>query len=590
MNTERETSEEGGLEHFCATNKNFCGHMRNTACLLPIAFCKVDPSGRIECCSKMFKETLGYRESELLGLPILSLFKKKRKAKEFLRVLSESEGVIDDMLTLETKPEGEVSFDVSARSIYNEEGVSAGYLLTLKRKGSGDDFEREVRKRVREETAETEKEKERVKELEEVLEIRVNARTRELKEIAQLLEKKARKRMEKLEEKTREVEKKAKMEEESRVALLNLAEDLEEASKKAEEEKDKTLAIVNNFTDGLLFFNRYKELALINPQGKKIFNIEEDEVLYKKPSELKEVNERFTILMNAIEGEMKKVFRKEMSFIDEVFLEVTSVVVENEGKEMGVLVIIHDITREKKVEKLKTEFVSLAAHQLRTPLAGIKWSLGTIIEEKQVFNLDKEVMEIIERAFEANERMVVLVNDLLNVTRIEEGKYVYEPKDVDVKEIVDIALEEYKDLIESRGLGFRLEMPEETLPKIKADMEEISLVVNNFFDNALKYTKEGEVVLKVESVECGKCLKVTVSDTGVGIPEEQQESMFNKFFRAENVQLMDTDGSGLGLFISKNIIEAHGGEIGFESGEGEGSSFFFTIPTVKEGANITPNE
>jgi signal transduction histidine kinase len=106
------------------------------------------------------------------------------------------------------------------------------------------------------------------------------------------------------------------------------------------------------------------------------------------------------------------------------------------------------------------------------------------------------------------------------------------------------------------------------------------MVIQNYLDNAMKYTKKGKVTLAIEHID-GK-IKVSVSDTGVGIPEDQQKRLFGKFFRAANVQIMDTEGSGLGLFITKNIVEAHGGTVGFTSKEGEGSTFYFTLPANKE--------
>ncbi len=581
MNTEQSNTEVGGPERLDIGNKVFCRYIQEMASLLPISFCKVDSSNQIECCSRVFKETIGFKESELLGLSIFSLFKDQESLKKFVAKIVESKDIVEAILDLKTKQKGEILVKLSARAVFGDGGVFNGYLLALGNVEEERGVEEEIRRRVEEREFEAQEERERVKELEKVLEIRVQARTRELQEIAQMLERKARKRTEALEEKTKELESRAQMEEGSRNALLNLAEDLEEASKKAQEEKDKTLSIVDNFADGLLFFNRYKELDLINPQGRDIFGIVEEDVLGKRPLEIKEVNDGLEVLVEAIGENIQKVFRKEMCFKEKTFFEVTSVLVQHDDKEIGSLVIIHDITREKGVEKMKTEFVSLAAHQLRTPLAGIKWSLGTILEEKEGFKVSDETVEIIEKAFEANERMVTLVNDLLNVTRIEEGNYACEAKETTINEIIDVAIDGYKDLVESRGLQFRLERSDEEFPPIKADIEELSLVVSNFFDNALKYTKEGEICLKIESLGNGEELKITVIDTGVGVPQGQKEKMFEKFFRAENVQLMDTEGSGLGLFISKNIVEAHGGEIGFESEENKGSLFFFTIPTIK---------
>lgn len=575
MKIDSSSSKKEGLSNF--KNKNFCNQVHEIVSLLPVAFCKVNSSNKIEFLSRYFKDLTVYETSDLLGHSVFSVFKDKEEVKDFINKVIESKDLVEKKLTLLNKDKKELSVKVLGQSVLDEKWE--GYFLILDKVEEDDDFEREVEKRVNSKSKEVKIEKEKMNELEKVLEIRVNARTRQLQEIAEYLERKTKKRTEALEEKTKELEKRAKMEEGSRTALLNLAEDLEEASQEAKKEKDKTLAIVNNFTDGLLFFDHYKSLILINPQGEKIFDVEAKDILNKKPSEIKEVNQNLEKLVDKVGDEVDKIFRKEINLGDNIFLEITSVLVEREDEEIGTLVIIHDITREKRIERMKTEFVSLAAHQLRTPLAGIKWSLVTILEEKEESGLAPDISELIEKAFEANERMVSLVNDLLNVTRMEEGNYVYEPKKVNIKEIVDLALDEYKDLVESRGLKFSLEQPEENLPHIVADMEELSLVIKNFFDNALKYTKEGEIKLKIEEVERNNKIKVIVSDTGVGIPENQKDKMFDKFFRAENVQLMDTEGSGLGLFISKNIVEAHGGKIGFESKENQGSSFFFTVPT-----------
>ncbi|MFP4616611.1 MAG: ATP-binding protein [Candidatus Paceibacterota bacterium] len=550
---------------------------------IPLAFCQVGTSNSIVFCSQVFRELTKYQEKEVLGFPIFSFFKDGDKLKGIINWSQRERTVKEEYLILNTKDEKEIHVKVSVGTIFDKKGNLTGYFLTAVEMTDRKNFEEELEKKIKERTKEIEKAKEKLRESEKVLEIRVNARTRQLRELAETLKEKARKRTEALEKKTNELQKKAKSEERSRKALLNLAEDLEEASQKAQEEKEKTLAIVNNLVDGLFFFDRNRRLVLINPQGEKIFNIRSDDVLEKRPCEMKKFNKRLEMLMNLIGEEAEEMFREEMTLGDKVFMEVTSIPVRRNERVIGTLIIVHDVTREKNVERMKTEFVSLAAHQLRTPLAGIKWALRTAMEEKGNEGSETEIAELIEKAYDANERMVNLVNDLLNVTRIEEGRYVYEPKKIEIKEVIENVLEEYKELVESKGLELRLEEPEESLPMIKADPEELSLVVKNFFDNALKYTKEGGVTLKAESIEDENKIKLSVSDTGIGIPEDQRDKMFNKFFRAENVRLMETEGTGLGLFISKNIIEAHGGEIGFDSEEGKGSTFFFTIPTIKSG-------
>lgn len=562
--------------------ENLRNYVHELAFFLPLAFCKVSKKNTVVGCSQAFQGIAGYQEVELIGNDVLHLFKDREKIESFLDEVSKKKSTIEEEMVLVTKEGKEVSVKVSSLASIDDDGNPSGYFLVISDITKEKRFEEELEEKINKRTEELERAKQKLQESEKILEIKVNARTRQLKEMAQDLEYKVQERTKELQQKTTQLEEKAKTEEESRVALLNLAEDLESASKEAEKEKEKTLAIVNNLADGLLFFSSDKKLALINHEAEKIFKRKSTDLLGKTPQEFVKLGKPFSSLIDIIGEDIKEVFREEASFEKDIFVEITVVSVSKEGEVIGNLVNIHDITREKNIERLKTEFVSLAAHQLRTPLAGIKWTLQTVLEEEEEAQIPEEVTSFIRKAYEANDRMVNLVNDLLNITRIEEGRYAYEPQKISIKNIIDTALMDYKESIKSRGIELNVNLPpKEEIPYIKADEEKMMLVVQNFLDNALKYTNEGEIELKVELLENKQKIKVSVSDTGVGIPEDQKERMFNKFFRAENVQRMDTEGSGLGLFISKNIVEAHGGEMGFHSEEGKGSTFFFIVPVEK---------
>ena len=391
----------------------------------------------------------------------------------------------------------------------------------------------------------------------------------------------------KLKEKTKELEKKAKQMEDSRSALLNILEDVDKSYKEAEKERTKTVAIIENFIDGMLFFNEENYLTIVNPKAEEFFDIKARDVTHRDLDELATFP-TLKPLVEFIEDEEKEgsignLFREELQLDEDFYLEVTTTKIADDEENLGTLVHVHDITREKRVERIKSEFVSVAAHQLRTPLSGIKWTLETFLEEaaeeKGKLNEDEETL--IRKAYRANERMVNLVNDLLNVSRIEEGRYVYEPEVMDIYEAIKPTIEEYEETFKEKdNLEFSVNKIKDKFPKVKIDAEKIQIVVQNFLDNAIKYTDEGEVVLSLSTTDEG--IRVSVQDDGVGIPEEQQERLFNKFFRAENIQKKDVEGSGLGLFISKNIIEAHDGKIGFNSTEGEGSIFYFTLPTTNK--------
>jgi len=237
---------------------------------------------------------------------------------------------------------------------------------------------------------------------------------------------------------------------------------------------------------------------------------------------------------------------------------------------------LHDITREKKVERLKTEFVSLSAHQLRTPLSAIKWTLRMLLDG-DLGELSPEQREFLEKTYKSNERMIVLVNDLLDVTRIEEGRYIYKLVLADIEALTQFVISSRKEEFEKRKIKLKFKKPEKKLPEVEIDVERIKVVIQNLLENALRYTPVGgDVIVSLRHYK--DRIEFSVKDTGMGIPVDQQSRIFTKFFRSPNAVRAETEGSGLGLFISKNIIEAHGGKIGFESEENKGSTFHFSIP------------
>jgi signal transduction histidine kinase len=257
-------------------------------------------------------------------------------------------------------------------------------------------------------------------------------------------------------------------------------------------------------------------------------------------------------------------------------IEISSIFIKREEEKIGTLVVLHDITREKMVERMKTEFVSLAAHQLRTPLSAIKWTLKMMLDG-DMGKISKEQKELLQKSYDSNERMIDLINDLLNVSRIEEGRYVYDPKFICLEDLLEPVIESYEREAKKKGIKIELKKPEKKTPKIKMDGEKIQLSITNLIDNAVRYTSKGGVVAISLKKERG-CVNFTVKDSGIGIPKDQQGRLFTKFFRAANAIRKETDGSGLGLFICKNIVEAHGGKVWFESEEGKGSIFHLSLP------------
>jgi len=361
---------------------------------------------------------------------------------------------------------------------------------------------------------------------------------------------------------------------ETHLALLNILEDVEDARAQAVEEKNKTSAIITNFTDGLLFFSKENKLSLVNPIAEDYLAVKAMEII---GTPLLKVTgfPRFEIVVNLLRKTAKKIFRKEVE-IQDLILEVSTVPIMRGEKDLGILVILHDITREKLVERMKTEFVSLSAHQLRTPLSAIKWTLKMVLDG-DLGKVNKEQEEFLKKTYNSNERMIGLINDLLNVTRIEEGRYLYKLSLVQLEDLIEEVVNNYRGEIERRNIKFQFNKPEKKAPKVKVDVEKMKLVISNFLDNAIRYTlPDGQVSASLRCKE--EEIEVLIEDSGIGVPKDQQKRLFTKFFRAANAVRTETEGSGLGLFISKNIVEAHGGKVWFESEEGKGSIFHFSLP------------
>jgi signal transduction histidine kinase len=230
----------------------------------------------------------------------------------------------------------------------------------------------------------------------------------------------------------------------------------------------------------------------------------------------------------------------------------------------------------QKLDQLKSEIISVAAHQLRTPLSAIKWTLKMLLDE-DVGSISQSQRELLTKGYESNERMITLVNDMLSVDRLESGKIKYNFVPVQYESLVESLIQEVLPLAAKKNIRIELRRPEAMLPKVKLDPDKIHDVLQNLIDNAIKYSHPNSTV-KV-SIEATKSnITTRVTDTGIGIPKDQQDKIFTRFFRATNAIKNVTEGSGLGLFIAQSVVRRHGGEILFTSEEGVGSTFTFTLP------------
>lgn len=242
----------------------------------------------------------------------------------------------------------------------------------------------------------------------------------------------------------------------------------------------------------------------------------------------------------------------------------------NDGKRSG-LATIFDITERKELDKAKTEFVSLASHQLRTPAATIKWYMGTILGG-DLGECPPRQNEYLERVQKVNEEMIDIIETLLNISRVEIGSITIDIKETNVQEVIDSILLELSADIQTKQLNVVKDY-NGYMKNIKTDPKLLRIVIQNLVSNAIKYTLKNGTV-KISLIELPGEKRISISDNGIGIPEADKERIFTKLFRAENARLQsESQGTGLGLYLVKSVIESMGGNIEFESEINKGSTF-----------------
>jgi len=347
--------------------------------------------------------------------------------------------------------------------------------------------------------------------------------------------------------------------------------------------------IVNNLSDGIIAYDANFKVLNVNSAIEEIFGIRKDEILgrYFGPEKVKE--QRFKVLAQVIFPSLAPIaVRKtegdiypqimDISFNEPnlEFRVATLKVYSPETKSTGFVKIIHDRTREIQLYKSKSEFITVAAHQLRTPLTAINWTLETI---NQSSSLTAEEKELVGNGLTASVKVLKLVNDLLDVAKMEEGKFGYDFENVDIIKFLTDILENAKAVAKEYKVNLYLDTGNEPPIPLKIDPNRMGLALSNIIDNSIKYNVEnGEVAVKIERLPGKPYVQIAISDTGVGIPAEDINKIFSKFFRAENAVKFRPEGTGFGLYIARNIIIRHGGTIWIESTIGRGTTVYITLP------------
>lgn len=353
-------------------------------------------------------------------------------------------------------------------------------------------------------------------------------------------------------------------------------------------EKKKTNAILHSIGDGVFVIDTEKKITVFNQRAEELTGYKREEALGKNYQDILQFTDEETgdSAIDFIEKALRygknteldsySLLRNKHGVQMPVANNATPLRSEN-NKIDGAVVIFRNISREREIDKAKTEFVSLASHQLRTPLSAMNWYLEMLLAG-DAGTLTNDQKEYIQEVYTSNKRMVELVNALLNVSRIDLGSFTITPTPTNLIEIADDLLREFRTLFKQKNINIETHYSKKLL-MYNTDPQLMRIILQNLIVNALKYTPEkGKISLTIKKQTKDKQLAIIISDTGFGIPKSEQHHIFTKLYRAENIRMLETSGTGLGLYIVKSIVDAAGGSIWFESEENKGTTFYIQLP------------
>lgn len=355
-------------------------------------------------------------------------------------------------------------------------------------------------------------------------------------------------------------------------------------------ERSELKNILASIDDALIVYDNNFRAIFFNPAAERLFKLPIKSVLGHifVPQDVERTGWRtliqviFTSLAPRVvarskEGEYPQVV--DVSFTDPPleFRVTTAPINDESGRLLAFLKIIRDRTAQLAALRSRSEFVTVASHQLRGPMTDITWALDSLAQAAGLSDADKAIME---NAASASKGLLRRVDDLLNISKMEEGQFGYEFKSANLVDFIGKILADVLPAARKAGVKMYFDRPAEELPPVALDEKKLSLALVNILENAVRYNVEnGEVVVKVDKMPGKPFIEITVRDTGIGIPPEAMGKLFAKFYRADNATKSQTEGSGLGLYIAKSIISAHGGEVWLESELNRGTTVHFTLPT-----------
>jgi len=499
---------------------------------LPIPIAYLNPLGIILDIDHSVLELLGYTEEEVIGRSLKDLFSRKKEIEDIEKETLRQGMTKDRELVIETKTNQEIPVYISTMARKEEGGEIIGYFVSMIDISEQKKAENNLKTHAKE-----------------------------------------------LEQKNKELE-------DAREAMLNILEDLEVEKNKLQEANVKSEAILSSIGDGIIATDKEGKVIIINKSAENMLGWSAKSIISKSVADFIPMQTEDELIVPIDKRPMVQALETSKKISTNIYyyvrkdktrfaagITVTPIILNR--KTIGAIEVFRDITKERVVDKAKTEFVSLSSHQLRTPLSAISWYTEMLLAG-DAGKINESQKKYLEEIYRGNKRMVELVNALLNVSRIELGTLAIEPQPTKITEIIDSVLSELQQQIKNKNLKL-IKNYSPGLPKINIDIKLMRIVFENLLSNATKYTPIKGIITIIISAQKPDIL-IKIKDSGYGIPKEEQSKMFSKFFRANNVREKETEGTGLGLYIVKSVVEESGGTIRFESRENKGTTFYITFP------------
>ena len=363
------------------------------------------------------------------------------------------------------------------------------------------------------------------------------------------------------------------------------------------EEKEKASSIIQNVGDALLVIDRERKITLLNPVAQALCGFKEEDVLGKEYFKIfkffDQKNQKFVCqtfgaqecpIEKAISSNQRIEIPEDFFLINkyekkiEIAGSISPFSTDKSKVRYGSYIIaIHDVTTEREIDRMKSEFISITSHQLRTPLSSIRWYTEMMIAG-DAGKLNEKQVNFLQDVHESTITAISLINNLLDVQRIEGGVMKMDLKPMQLKECIDKVVSSLLPLITASNTEVIKDFEEELLPKVKADSKKLFQAFSNIISNAIIYNKSaGKIIINLQKK--GKDIVFSCKDSGIGVPVSEQKNIFKKFFRASNTAGVGAPGSGIGLYICRVYIGQMGGKIWFESeGKNKGTTFFVSLP------------